>query len=117
MAEDEYGLARWEALLLFCSIAERLGGNDEAARVFHEVANHGDEWLNHGLLPRSEFQNRLLLDIYDTMSPDDRSVPALWRLVSDLNRKFPKHKIGPRGPQSLAAFERHMTRLLKGRKG
>jgi len=60
-------------------------------------------------------QNSLLLALYDSM--DKPSVPKLWELISELNRRSPKQQIGPRGrQQSLAAFERHMSRLLKRRK-
>jgi hypothetical protein len=100
-----------KALECYCDWFNRLNDEAKRTRLLKKIRKDGHElWVP--LTPR-ESQNSLLLALYDSM--EKQSIPGLWDLIAELNRRSPKLQIGPRGQQSLAAFERHMTRLLARR--
>ncbi len=91
----------WDAQLLFWSIEDSLG-KSEAKRIFKEVAKYSDDDAFLRSRGWQDFVGNWLLIIYDKMEP--KSVPDLWRYAKEQG-------LCPRGPQTLAAFERHFTRL------
>jgi hypothetical protein len=110
MADDKARRALTvETIRLYHKIAKRLG-DDEAKRMFGTLAKDGPSLVY--LRSPHALNNQILLILYDALPSEIRSVPNLWRIVNH-GKKRP---IGPRGSQSLVAFEKHMTRLLAKRK-
>jgi hypothetical protein len=115
VASREERRAAWdEAVLVFGRLSNRVG-HDEATRVFTRIAKQA--FSRRG---KAYAQNSMLLTLYELLPPDAKSVPILWRIVCALNHHAEKNgdprRFGPRGSQSLAAFERHMSRVLAERR-
>jgi hypothetical protein len=103
-------MLRAGAELLFDDLCKCVGGA-EARRIFRELSKPPSKRI------RSDAQNRLLLEMYEAMPAGKKSVRRLWNIIDRYNERSTKdERLGPRGPQTLATFERHMSRLLAKRR-
>jgi len=91
-----------KAFELYCNWMTR---NDEVTRSLKKITKDGQYLL--APLTGRELRNDLLLALYFSM--ETPSVPALWNLINELVHRAPEQ---PWPRQSLATFERHMSRLL-----
>jgi hypothetical protein len=129
-AEHDVDVELAKFFMRYCEWLNRRmsSGDDEAKRSlgFKKITKDGYElWAPP---TQRELENSLLLALYDSM--ETPSIPNLWRLVTELNRRSPNKiitkfddrrsssqmlRVLSLPTRSLPTFERHMTRLLAKR--